>query len=152
LTFVRAGSELASVGSDGSVALSAVPSLDPTLTLKAPTNDLRSVWVQGDLLSTIDIQGTIFTWDIASGQPVDTLPSGLRTWDAALLDDGRLIAGLVDHGAAVWLLRPDAVRSRACDLAGRDLTADEWQQYAPGLDGPPPCRGDRSFARGSPGG
>ena len=119
LTFVHAGSEVASSRQRRLRSLSAVPSLDPALTLKAPTNDLRSVWVQGDLLSTIDIQGTVFTWDIASGQPVRRAPQRPSHVgrDAARRRAARS-AGLVDDATAIWLLRADT-GSRAGLRPGR---------------------------------
>ena len=44
--------------------------------------------------------------------------------------DGRTLAAAYGQGQIVlWDINPDAWEQRACNLAGRNLTRDEWHQY-----------------------
>lgn len=48
---------------------------------------------------------------------------------AAIRADGLQIAAASDHGIVVWDLDPQHWVAAACELAGRDLTHAEWDQY-----------------------
>jgi DNA-binding SARP family transcriptional activator/WD40 repeat protein len=48
---------------------------------------------------------------------------------AALRDDGLQAAAASEHGIVIWDLDPEHWADAACELAGRNLTPDEWDQY-----------------------
>jgi hypothetical protein len=63
-----------------------------------------------------------------SARLVWTAPDELVTWDGV--------------GAALrWRIDVDAWAEAACELAGRPLTEDEWDQYLPGEPHRPACDG-----------
>jgi hypothetical protein len=37
-----------------------------------------------------------------------------------------------EDGLVIWDLRPTTLAERACELAGRNLTKSEWQQFVGG--------------------
>lgn len=44
--------------------------------------------------------------------------------------DGKtLVSGSVDTTIRLWDVDPQSWQARACRLAGRNLTLDEWNQY-----------------------
>ena len=70
-------------------------------------------------------------YDVASrtqlGDPIDTdVWGGVGT---ALRRDGQQAAMITSQGIVVWDLDPDHWVEAACQLAGRNLTVAEWDQY-----------------------
>jgi len=69
-------------------------------------------------------------YDIATrtplGDPVDTDP---RSGSAALRGDGLQAAAGTGSGLVIWDLDPAHWESAACELAGGNLTRDEWNRY-----------------------
>jgi hypothetical protein len=54
-------------------------------------------------------------------------------------DDNAVIAGY-DTGRAIrWDIRSASLIRRACRLAGRTLTREEWAEFLPGRDYDPAC-------------
>ncbi len=48
----------------------------------------------------------------------------------AFSPDGKyFVTGSGDHTARLWLLQPDDLIARACEIAGRNLTKEEWDTY-----------------------
>lgn len=45
--------------------------------------------------------------------------------------DGARLATRSQHGAVLWELDPAEWKARACLVAGRNLTSDEWARYLP---------------------
>ncbi|HET9543320.1 MAG TPA: WD40 repeat domain-containing protein, partial [Acidimicrobiales bacterium] len=89
---------------------------------------------------------TASLWDAATGSPIGDVLIGGRvpyTYQTFTLDhllwarpafspDGRhLVTPGFDGATVVWDLDPDAWLAAACDLAGRDLSVDEWARYLP---------------------
>ena len=79
--------------------------------------------------------GAVRLWDRASGRAIGPplqahadLAAGI-----AYLDEGRRLMTSGFDGAIVsWDMAPASWASRACNLAGRNLTQAEWKQYLPG--------------------
>jgi WD40 repeat protein len=81
-------------------------------------------------------------WDVATGTQVGRLSGGSRK---AMLDfslDGRHL--LVTNGngqGAVWDIDPASWARRACALANRTLSREEWEKFLPGRPYEPTCKG-----------
>jgi hypothetical protein len=77
---------------------------------------------------------TLRVYDIPTrtplGVPVET---GESDATAALRGDGLLAAAATGDGIVTWDLDPAHWETAACQLAGRNLTRDEWDRYIGGL-------------------
>ena len=75
-------------------------------------------------------------WDVASQKPIGSplVVERRRTCvSAALTPDGTHLLAVSDQGHGVrWDISPAAWKRHACDVAGRELTAREWQDALPG--------------------
>jgi WD40 repeat protein len=99
---------------------------------------------EGSLLATSSLLGTSRLWDAATGLAFGgelvasprfgaggDLPPflGLRN---AFSPDGRLLAvAAVESRAMLWDIDPASWRKRACAIAGRNLSREEWKLYLP---------------------
>ena len=54
-------------------------------------------------------------------------------------DGNALIASYETGRAITWDLRSESLTRHACEVAGRRLTRDEWQEFVPGRDYDPAC-------------
>jgi hypothetical protein len=61
----------------------------------------------------------------ALGAPADNFTA------LEFVDDTTLMSIGPETGWLEWTIDPDAWHGRACEIAGRNLTADEWQAYLP---------------------
>ena len=89
--------------------------------------------VNGEDLSVqiADLGTRTFLGDpITTGLEFDPSNHVLR---AHLAGDGNRVAYDIPDGVVIWDLHPEALREAACQVAGRDLTPAEWQQYLVGL-------------------
>ncbi|MEX2275082.1 MAG: protein kinase [Actinomycetota bacterium] len=81
-------------------------------------------------------------WDVATGTQIGPqLTAGDRRTMIDLSPDGRHL--LETHGngqGAVWDVDPESWERRACDLANRTLTPEEWEEFLPGRPYEPACR------------
>jgi WD40 repeat protein len=98
----------------------------------------------GSLLATSSLLGTSRLWDAATGLAFGgelvasprpgadrELPPflGLRN---AFSPDGKLLAvAAVESRAMLWDVDPALWQQRACAIAGRNLTREEWKLYLP---------------------
>ena len=104
----------------------------------------------GRSLVTADNSGTVIWWDVATRQPLaPPLHGGLETERIALSRDGNqiAIANFAKAGTiSLWRVGQEVAQSwekRACRIANRNLTAEEWQQYLGDLPYEPTCSGVR---------
>lgn len=76
--------------------------------------------------------GQVGLWNARTGTFVGSVPvTGPVTVGFTRNDSTLVIAGL-DGTVQTWNLRPQAWVELACDIAGRDLTAQEWATVLPG--------------------
>jgi DNA-binding SARP family transcriptional activator/WD40 repeat protein/energy-coupling factor transporter ATP-binding protein EcfA2 len=98
------------------------------------------------LLATSSNAGAVQLWDVRSGLPQGgTLPgAGGAPAQLAFVAGGSALVTLgTDGTGTLWDVRPQAWERRACDIAGRPLTAQEWQDALPGLSYSPACTARR---------
>jgi WD40 repeat protein len=80
-------------------------------------------------------------WDVAEGVPIGPrLSVGGREVSLDVSPDGRRL--LTTHGdgkGTVWNIDARAWAQRACSLANRTLTRDEWEEFLPGRPYEPAC-------------
>jgi WD40 repeat protein/DNA-binding SARP family transcriptional activator len=80
-------------------------------------------------------------WDVATGARIGpTLRAGSRRADIDLSPDGReLLMTAADGRGALWDVDPESWARRACTLANRTLTPEEWEEFLPGRPYEPAC-------------
>ena len=80
-------------------------------------------------------------WDVATGTRIGpSLTAGRRTAMVDLSSDGRqLLLTLANGEGAVFDIDPESWARRACALANRTLTREEWERFLPGRPYEPAC-------------
>ena len=80
-------------------------------------------------------------WDVATGTQIGpSLTAGDRRTMIDLSSDGRQMLEVHGNGqGAVWDVDPESWKRRACVLANRTLTRDEWDEFLPGRPYEPAC-------------
>jgi WD40 repeat protein/tRNA A-37 threonylcarbamoyl transferase component Bud32 len=80
-------------------------------------------------------------WDVASGTQIGPpLSAGDRRTMIDLSADGRQMLEVHGNGkGALWDVDPESWKRRACDLANRTLTREEWEEILPGRSYEPAC-------------
>jgi WD40 repeat protein len=80
-------------------------------------------------------------WDVATGTQIGPqLIAGDRRTMIDLSADGRQLLEVHANGqAAVWDVDPESWKRRACDLANRRLSREEWAEFLPGRRYEPAC-------------
>ena len=80
-------------------------------------------------------------WDVATGTRIGpSLTAGRRTAMVDLSSDGRqLLLTLANGEGAVFDVDPESWARRACALANRVLTREEWERFLPGRPYAPAC-------------
>ncbi len=93
------------------------------------------------LLAISGGDGFASLWDVATGAKVGPrIGVGSREAMLDLSADGRrLLMTNGDGKAAVWELDPESWARRACTLANRTLTREEWEEFLPGRRYEPAC-------------
>ncbi len=96
----------------------------------------------GQTLATSSSDGTVKLWDVASHRQIGAaLPGPANQWVLARFspDGDRLPAVYLSGVAYMWDVTTRAWKDRACAVAGRTLTRDEWQDFLPDRPYEPPC-------------
>lgn len=80
-------------------------------------------------------------WDVATGVQVGpSLAAGDRRTMIDLSADGRQMLEVHGNGkGAIWDVDPESWKRRACALANRTLTHEEWEKFLPGRPYEPAC-------------
>jgi WD40 repeat protein len=80
-------------------------------------------------------------WDVATGTQIGSrLTAGSRGAMLDLSPDGRRLLMTHANGeGAVWDIDPTSWARRACELANRTLTREEWEEFLPGRPYEPAC-------------
>jgi WD40 repeat protein len=85
----------------------------------------------GATLAAGDMSGKIWLWDLATLQPIGVPLAGAGFSDELVFspDGSRLASGNIDGTIEIWDVSPESWRERACRIANRDLTEEEWERY-----------------------
>lgn len=86
----------------------------------------------GTLLASGSVDHTVRLWDMATRQPAAPPLSGHADSvdSVAFSPDGRTLAsGSADHTVRLWDVDVASATRRACSIANRNLTREEWRQY-----------------------
>jgi WD40 repeat protein len=88
----------------------------------------------GRTLASGSWDGTIRLWDVATGRAIGQgMVAGATVNSVAWSPDGTTLAS-DGRPMTLWDLRPETWLARACQIANRDLTRDEWARYLGTLD------------------
>ena len=96
----------------------------------------------GRTLATGSETGNVQLWDISTEQALGPpLPGGTNVSVLPFFtaDGNALIASYATGRAITWDIRSESLTRHACEVAGRRLTRDEWQEFVPGRDYDPAC-------------
>ena len=74
--------------------------------------------------------GTVRVWDLETGRQLGReLPSFPINME--FTDDGTVLSVSTSDHVSLWNFDTDTRSGIACEIAGRNLTADEWDQFGP---------------------
>jgi WD40 repeat protein len=98
----------------------------------------------GSVLAVSGFEPVATLWDVATGTQIGsslTAAAGRRTAMVDLSIDGKHLLMTAANGeGAVWDIDPESWARRACALANRTLTREEWKEFLPGRPYEPACR------------
>lgn len=130
---------LASGGGDGKIRFWDVETGEPLSSLLeghgAPVQN-SAFSPDGQMLATVANDGNTILWDVRArkrlGSPLPG-PVGNTLMSVTFVPGGRhLFAAYgVDGQVLQWDVDPTSWRERACAIAGRNLTQDEWERFLP---------------------
>jgi WD40 repeat protein len=89
----------------------------------------------GRTLATSSADGTVMLWDVATRKPIGSpVPVNRDSYVAAVMSgDGAHLFALSAGTEGIRLaLSPSTWERQACSIAGRELTAREWDDALPG--------------------
>jgi WD40 repeat protein len=95
----------------------------------------------GEVLAIGGWEPVVTLWDVATGAQIGS-SLGAGNGRAAIdlsPDGGRLLLTRADGRGAIYDVDPDSWARRACMLANRTLTAEEWEEFLPGRPYEPAC-------------
>lgn len=88
----------------------------------------------GDLIATQATNGTVRVWDRESGDQVGREIAIGRQSSGTYVDtslDGKIVSVILDTELGIWNYDIDTWPAFACDLAGRNMTQREWDDFGP---------------------
>jgi WD40 repeat protein len=146
VTFSPDGSLLAASGLDArAVTLWDVRTWKPEGTLSDPAYVASIAFdARGRTLAIADIDDSVRLWDVGSlrqiGPPLPGPQCGQCLNTAEFDPSGTHLAALYANGTGlVWDIDPELWKERACVVAGRTLTLDEWRELLPDRSYEPAC-------------
>jgi WD40 repeat protein len=126
------GTLLASAGFDQQIILwdtaTRIRVGDP---LQAHTEAVSSVAFSpdGTMLASAGYDNAIILWDVASRTEIGRLESPANAvWKVAFSPDGTILASGGDT-VMLWTMDVDRWEAKACQVANRNLSREEWRQY-----------------------
>jgi WD40 repeat protein len=101
----------------------------------------------GSTLVSSGAEGNATLWDVASGAQIGKLDgralgsslTRVATWADFSPDGKRLLTAVSWGPRIVWDVDPESWAQRACEIANRTLTQEEWDQFLPGRPYEPAC-------------
>jgi serine/threonine protein kinase/WD40 repeat protein len=101
----------------------------------------------GSTLAASGYTAIVTLWDVASGARIGKLEDRAEGYSAIAFytgadfspDGKRLLMTVQDGRGLVWDVDPESWKRRACDIANRTLTQEEWDQFLPGRPYEPAC-------------
>ncbi|MGH4010703.1 MAG: TIR domain-containing protein [Pseudonocardiaceae bacterium] len=135
VTFSPDGRTLATTGRDQAVMLWDIPSSTRLATLTGHTGVIRGATFSPDgrILATASGDRTVMLWDVASRTRLATL-TGHTDWvnAVAFSPDGRTLAtASADQTTILWNTDTQQTTTNICNTLARNLTPQEWAQFAP---------------------
>jgi serine/threonine protein kinase/WD40 repeat protein len=103
----------------------------------------------GKTLAVSGSEGVVSLWDVATGAQIGRLEGGLVNARGSVLltatdfsrDGKHLLMTMGDGRGVVWDVEPESWKRRACEIAGRTLTQEEWDDLMPDRPYEPACAG-----------
>ncbi len=141
LAFAPGGMTLAS-GSGEKTLIWDVPDGTFSEFITGPS-DALAYHPDGGILAYGDPDAQLQLLDASSGQPASPALTGSPARFSSLAYDAtgdRLYAGLENGTIQVWEMAPGVWLDLVCDIAGRPLTQQEWNEYFPNQEYQPYCK------------
>jgi WD40 repeat protein len=144
LAFARDGELLASGSDDRTISLWDTGSWTQLRTLFGHNDKVTglSFAAEDRLLASVSQDGTLRLWDPPTGQPI----GGPMRTDTRAIDNivtvgpsATVALTLAGDDVTTWDLDVDGWAGRACALAGRALSEEEWAVYSDGRPYEPSC-------------
>jgi len=95
------------------------------------------------LATEVAADGTVRLWDVASRRQIGlALPGPPGHYGTVRFDPSgnQLVILYFDGTGLVWDVNPDHWKQRACSVAGRSLTQEEWEELLPRRGYQPACQ------------
>jgi len=83
--------------------------------------------------------GSLLLFDAATGAAIGTPLTTTAAWASFAPNGKSLLIFDADAGVQRWDVDPQSWVQRACAIAGRDFTDEEWQRYLPDRPREPVC-------------